>query len=297
MIHQQVSAHTLGVVRYWVFGIWFLKIAIDPFQLLAELPHSIFEPYRVVMRFIPTAAWSLILEKGVLFRFKFLLLTFVGLSMFGLRPYRLIVTVTVVLLTFHQGVVRGFGHINHSEFPLLYASYVLALFPAADGFVWPKRQKNLKSPAVYSAALLLMTILMLLTYTTTAAFRLAHGGTKIFLGNTIKHHLSYHAFRPSYHGFDFGKHVLTFPSLALLAKLSFPIITCFELLAPLCLICRCFRHVWLVVMTAFHLATFFLMNIFFWANLLLFPVLLTDIAHFISTFPLKNTRLTDSELR
>ena len=38
---------------------------------------------------------------------------------------------TCILLTFYQGLIRGYGYINHGELPILYAAYVLAVFPSA----------------------------------------------------------------------------------------------------------------------------------------------------------------------
>lgn len=276
MLHQRVTPWTLGVIRAWVFGIWLLIIVPDPFYLLAELPISIFEPLGL-MRFVPASGWTWILDVQFLYGFKFLLLVFLVLSMLGVWPYHPIAITTAVMLTFHQGLVRGFSYINHAELGALYAVYVLALFPATDGFAWRRRKANLAPSTTYSAALLLMTAMLLFTYTAISSFRLAHAGPTIFFSDSMKYYIGWLTFRDGDFGWDVGKWVFEYSSLALLVKFGFLLATCFELLAPLCLIYRRFRYVWLSVMVSFHFSTLFLMNIFFWENLLLFPVLLIDI--------------------
>ena len=52
MIHQRATAQTLGLVRFWVFGIWLVLIAIDPFYLMAEFPRSVLKPIGL-LRLVP----------------------------------------------------------------------------------------------------------------------------------------------------------------------------------------------------------------------------------------------------
>jgi hypothetical protein len=51
-----------------------------------------------------------------------------------------------------------------------------------------------------------------------------------------------------------------------------------EVFSLFCLSSRPFRIFWLSVMVPFHLLTLIFMNIFFWQNLLLFPLLLCEVS-------------------
>ena len=281
MIHAHVTPQTLGFIRMWVFGLWLLVIAPDPFHQLAVLPITIFEPHGV-MRLLPSAAWSWLLQAPFLYSFKCILLLLLVLAMLGVGPYRSIALAAAVMLTFHQGLVRGFSFINHKELGILYAVYILALFPAADGFTVQKRKTPLTPATTYSAALLLMTITILLPYTAISAFRIAHASPEIFLGKSMRYYIAATSVHNNYYGRSISILLLERPDLNLIINIGFVVVTVFEILSPLCLIYRYLRYAWLLVMIPFHISTSILMNIFFWQNLLLFPVLLIDINRFIS---------------
>ena len=74
------------------------------------------------------------------------------------------------------------------------------------------------------------------------------------------------------------------PILALLLQAGFPIATVFEVLSPLCLFYRRFRWAWILVISAFHVATGLFMQIWFTANFLLIFVFLTDIDWLFATW-------------
>ena len=59
-------------------------------------------------------------------------------------------------------------------------------------------------------------------------------------------------------------------TLNVLLNMGFPIVTVFEVLAPLCLVSRTFRAAFLVVMVPFHLFSWIFMEVFFWKNLALY---------------------------
>ena len=65
MLYQDAGARTLGFARVSVFSIWFLKIATDPFYLLAELPVETFSPVGL-LRLVPAAGWLWLTDETVL---------------------------------------------------------------------------------------------------------------------------------------------------------------------------------------------------------------------------------------
>lgn len=275
MIHEHVRPLTLGFVRVYVFLIWLVKIVPDPVSLLAELPISIFKPVGI-LRLVPDIVWHWLFDARILSVFKAVLIVSLVLAMIGARPYRPIAILSAILLTLHQGLVRSFTFVNHQELAILFSVYVLAIFPAADGFALARRNRSASPPQIYAAALLTMTVLLLLPYSAIGAFRLANSAPAVFFDNSLAYWLGSLSGLDA-DGWSLGAWTLKHPMLVSTLKLGFPVVTCFETLAPLCLILPRFRRLWLAVMIPFHCLSWLLLNIFFWENLLLIAVLLTDV--------------------
>lgn len=182
--------------------------------------------------------------------------------MIGAKPYRLIAVIAAILLTVHQGLERSFTFVNHQELALLLCVYVLGIFPAADGFSWPKRKRPASPPQTYAGALVTMTLLLVFPYCAIGAYRLANSAPAIFLDDSLPYWLGSLSGLDA-DGWSLGLRALGHPMLVSILKLGFPVTTCFELLAPLCLILPRFRKLWLVVMIPFHFLSWFLLNIFF----------------------------------
>jgi hypothetical protein len=265
----------VGLLRAGVFAIWLVKIVPDQITFLAELPRTVFRPAGLI-QFISDDAWSLLLTARTLAVFKAVLVLFLVLAMIGARPYKAIAIFTAAALTIHQGLVRSFTFVNHQELPILFAVYVLAFYPAVDGFTWRAQKPSAANAQIYSAALVTMTMLLLFPYTAAAAYRLSHSAPGIFLGDSMPYWLGSLSGLDA-DGWSLGLWVLKYPILVSALKLAFPVTTGFELLAPLCIIWPRFRRVWLAVMIPFHLMSWFLLNIFFWENLLLIALLLSDV--------------------
>lgn len=285
MLHANVAPRTLGFVRAWVFGIWLVIVLTDRFGQLAALPPALFEPYGV-LHVIPGVVWSLILTSTGLLLLKLALVGLIVLTMVGARPYRPIALSAVALIVVHQGLVRGFGFINHAELAALYAAAVLALFPAADGFALSPRKEPSAPPATYSLAMVLATLLPLLAYSAIALYRVAKAAPDIFFSDTMLHYIGRSTFRSSYFGMGWGRFVLEHVAWAgPLINAGYFVVTLFEIASPFCLFSKRLRVAWLCVIVPFHVSTLFLMNIFFWENLLLFCVTMTDIDRIVARWP------------
>jgi hypothetical protein len=274
VVHQRVSPATLGVVRAVVFLMWLAVVVPDPLSFLGRLPDTLFKPVGPMM-LVPRDVWLALLDPVALDAFKGALIVLLVLSAIGVRPYRPIALAAVVMLTIHQGLVRSFTFTNHEELALLVCAYVLVLFPAADGFAWPPRRVPSRPAGTYSAALLAMTLLLLLPYCGIAAHRIASAAPDVFVGESLPYWLA------SLSGLDrdgwgVGPWLLGHPALVTLLKAGFVMTTAFELLAPLCLILPRFRRVWIVVVVGFHVVNWFTLNLFFWQNALLVLLLVSD---------------------
>jgi uncharacterized membrane protein len=280
VLHQDVKPATLGVVRAAVFLMWIAVVVPDPLSFLAELPPTMNHPLGV-FGLVPDEAWRRLLEPGALGAFKAVLVGLLVLAALGVRPYRSIALATALLLTVHQALLRGFTFDNHEELGLLVCTYVLVLFPSADGFAWPRRRAPSSPPGVYSAALLAMATFLLLPYAGIAAHRLAFAAPGVFLGDSLP------AWIASLHSLDrdgsgFGLWLLGHPTVVPALKAGFLVTTIFELLAPLCLIMPRLRRVWIAVVVSFHVLNWFTLNLFFWQNALLVLLVVTDTEAWVS---------------
>jgi hypothetical protein len=273
VLDERVRPETLGVIRAAVFLMWLVEVVPDPLSFWGELPDSMHEPIGM-FKLVPDEAWDRLLEPEVLDRLQKVLVVLLVLSALGVRPYRPTAAATAALLTGQQALLRGFTFSNHEELGLLVCAYVLALFPAADGFAWPGRRRPTVSPETYATAVHAMSLLLLLPYCGIAARRLVRGAPDVFTGDSLAHWLgSLDALDPP--AFGIGRWVLRHPGLVAFLKLGFVITTVFELLAPLCLIVPRLRRAWIPVIASMHLLNRLTMKLFFWQNSLLIVLLLT----------------------
>lgn len=275
MLYSNADENVLGFVRAFVFGIWFLAILFDPIQQLAELPIEIFEPVGL-LSFLPDGFWEIALTENFLLGLKITLLVLLLLASLGTKFFQPIATFVALLLTLEQGIIRGFGFVNHKELAILYAVYILAIFPSADGFSLQKSKP--KSQETYAFAMFFITSVILLAYSIIAIHRVTNAGFEIFEGESIRFYIAKLTFTGSLYENKFGILVLINEFLNSLVNFGFVLTTVLEILSPLCLFYKKIRWFWLVVIGVFHFATLFLMNIFFWQNLLLLIVLLTEIS-------------------
>jgi len=265
LLHENAAPETVTVVRKWVFGLWLCKTATEPLHLLAELPAEAFVALGV-WKLLPAPVWQALHSAAFLTTIRVATVLCLACVLLGRLP-RLSAVAACVLLTFSQAYVRSFGYINHAELPLLYAAYVLTLFQIADRRAVP--EANLSG-----APLTTIAALLLFTYALTASFRLSAGGLDAFRADTLIVWTLYDAHFTTYYRWTLGRDILDYPVLVEALKVGFPFVTLVELMAPLGLVSRAVRFTFLAVMIPFHLATLFLMNILFWENLALFPLLL-----------------------
>ena len=277
----QVSPERLGVIRAAAFLMWLAEVGPDPLSFWGELPASMHQPVGLC-KLVPDEAWDRILEPEVLDQLKKLMIVLLVLSASGARPYRPIATTTAAMLTGHQALVRGFTFTNHEELGLLMCTYVLALFPAADGFAWPGRRRKSASPETYAAALQSMSLLLLIPYCEIAARRIVRGSPAVFLGDSLPHWLA-SLDSLDRDAFGLGPWLLRRPALVAFLKMGFAVTTMFEFLSPLCLILPRLRRAWILTIVSMHVVNRFTLKLFFWQNSLLILLLLPESERWVAS--------------
>jgi|HubBroStandDraft_4_1064222.scaffolds.fasta_scaffold148979_1 hypothetical protein len=273
MLHAQACPRTLGLVRIIVFAMWWLRVFQVPIERMAIVPVELLKPAGV-LAILPEPFWNAMWTPTSLWTLKILLLLCLAALVLGMRYFQPMALLTCILLTLYQGMPCSFGFVNHAEIAPLYAAYILAVFPSADGLSLSVRKHPPRPAAVYRASILAITLVFLLTYSLVAIRRLCLGGPKIFFDDTILYQIAGGGVvSPA----SLGLNAIQNPLLVFVLRAGFPIVTLHELLSPLCLFSRYFRWTWKAVMIPFHIATWITMGLAFPMSLVLIAVVLSDL--------------------
>jgi hypothetical protein len=268
--HWDATPEALRLVRRLVFATWFVRVAFKPLEQLALIPPSLFEPVGP-MALLPASVEHLLHGAAFLYALKAATLLSFALVIAGvaLRP---MMVASCVLMTVYACLWRGFaGHIDHESVLILFAGYLLTLFELADA--WADRRGERPSPgAPTRAGIPLTTILVLLclAYTMVGIFRAVRGAPAVFTTNSLTFWALRNAYETAEPAWGWGKYVVEYPWLGRLLNGGFPIITLFELTALAALFSRWYRYVFLLVMVPFHLLSLFVLDVFFWENMVLY---------------------------
>jgi hypothetical protein len=284
-LHQQATASSLGLARVLVFGIWFVYLAIDPLERLAELPLAAFDPPGV-LKAVPDRLWELALQPTTLLAFKAALLVALGLVVLGLPRSRVLLGLTAAGLVAYQGLVRGFsGHMNHAELALLYISMLFVFFPVFDGLTVRTVAGARRAPAPtgepaddparrapYVAGMLAACLVLSLTYFFVGAVRLWKG-IDLFGTSTLRDLVASFALADGrlsgsfVSPLDVSAAVLALPLWVF--QVAFLASTLIELAAPLALFSRRLRLPIVLSLLFFHVSILVFMNVPFPENMAL----------------------------
>jgi hypothetical protein len=282
MLHARVSNTTIGIVRVAVFGMWLKHLAGDPIARFVRTPFEFFTRIGP-LAWLPADWWSWIYQPGFMQAARIVLLLAIGACLLGLRPYRLIAIATCVGLTLYQSFVRGYGYLHHGELPMLFAAYVLAVYPAARGFALsrdalrPDPAGDREDTDTNRAAMLTICLAFCLTYAFVGTRRVLDGGIEVYFDHTILHYIARYTFGHSLESPGLGRLVLEIPLLGKLVAVGYATTTFFELLSPLAIFWRRFRWLWIAVILVFHIASGLLMHIWFTANIPLILLCMTEL--------------------
>lgn len=219
MLNATVSARTLGFARILVFGLWMLNIHTIHLEELAELPVELLSQHGV-LRLPPREAFELLVSAPFGLGLRFVLTLLLGWLILGLPRYQVVAIVTVVLLTLFDGLAKSLGHINHAKFAMLYASWILAAFPAADALCWPRRQPPTRSPAAYAAPMIAVALVICTADMFVGAFRIDTVGLEIFSSDTLDFWFIRRNLEHNPTGYTFGLWMVEIPALMFMAKMG-----------------------------------------------------------------------------
>lgn len=277
-LHEGADAASLGICRAVLYGTWFAMLIYRPLPRVAALPFHWLDwlgIFRVVP--VPMREW---LHSSIGYTsLYFTLLVLAVLLTLGVRPFQPFAVVFALLALAYDHTLKGFcGYTNHGQVIALYATWIMAAFPAADDFsiFGPKQRRVLATSSVYQTPMLVIALIFILLYMFIGVRRLAKGGLDIFMGDAMLASIVANTIRHSRYGFNFGDFVLTSPMGPAFVKMGYLVLTVFEILSPLVLFNRPFRYVWILAMVGLHVSSLFMMNIFFWENTILIAVFFTS---------------------
>lgn len=275
-LHADASAASVAMLRVGVFLLcaaeaWVLwrqaaPIPPDawvPFGLLGWLPAAMLEALRTTM-----GQQLLFVAAGV---------TAVAAA-FGFAP-RVSLPVATLLFIVSQAVPRALqGLVNHAQVPVMLAALVLSLGPSADALVfWPRRRPP-PPDSRYQSTLIYIVAALCIGYAYIAAHRLAYGGLQLFSDESLLQWFMQRSLSEANPEQALGTRLIRTPWLAAASQIAFPVITALELSAPLCLLSRGYRRVFVPAMLLVHAVIYVLMHISFSQLVALYVVFIDSAA-------------------
>ncbi len=265
LLHEKAGPGLLRLARLGIFALWIFKLLLDPLWRLADMPKELFDPVGI-LALLPHAWQTALLTPGGLISLWISSLFICALGCSN-RAFPLSATVAALLLTVYSSLIRSFGPAVHTDIVLLLTVYALAGFAWADTF----SRKAWK----FSAYPLITIVAMLtLSYCLVGLNRAVSGGVSVFTGDTMEAWAVDASLRGYYFDTNIGWHIPEWPFVVFMLKSGLPVITVFEITAPLCLGWPHYRWVFIPVMFSFHLLSLVFMNIFFFDDMILYLLLI-----------------------
>jgi hypothetical protein len=265
------SAFALGVVRSIVHGTFLISILFTSFSALGSLPATILRPTGA-MKFLPWSFYEQLQSPTGMLIFKVALVLSL---LFGTAGFLTSISTktSFLLVLFYQGLLRSFGHFNHDEMLAVYYLAVLAFTPCGDAFSLDERlrKKRIERPLfAYAYPILLMQLLMAWVYFSSALIKLRVAGLNYLSKDNLPVLAIFHSL-DNLHDTSF-KLAFWLPEIRDYLPFAVGLVLVWELLFPLAIFWRRVRWWMLGFGIVFHLATLFLMNIFFPHQLVMYLI-------------------------
>jgi hypothetical protein len=252
----------LGVVRSIVHGTFLISILFTSFSALGSLPPTILRPTGV-MQLLPWSFYDHLQTPSGTLILKTLMVLSLALSTIGFGTV-ISTKTSLLLVVFYQGLLRSFGHFNHDEMIAVYFMLVLAFTPCSDAFSIDSRLRKTSKerPAfAYAYPILLMQLLLAWAYFSSALIKLRVAGMKYLSADNLPALAIFHSL-DNLHDTSF-KIAFMLPQVKQYLPFAVAFVLIWELLFPLAIFFERLRWWILGLGVVFHIATLFVMNIFF----------------------------------
>jgi hypothetical protein len=264
------NALNLGIVRALVTGTFLISVLVTSFSSLGHLPTTLLRPIGL-MKIVPWWFYDRLVTPAGMTALKWCMVISLIMSTVG---FLTVVTTktSVLLVVFHQGLVRSFSHFNHDEMIAVLFLFILAFSPCGDAFSIDNRlrRKTRDAGLRYGYPILLMMILMSWVYFSSAVIKIRVAGVNYLSADNLPALAIYHSL-DNLHGSHF-KLAFLLPAIREYLPVVLAIVLLWELLFPLAVIWKRSR-IWILGFgVVFHLGTLFFMNIFFPHHLAMYCV-------------------------
>jgi hypothetical protein len=271
LLHSNAGERDLVLFERFVLCLWVVQYLTHRFEEVAMLPLQAAYPTGLVA-LLPAEALAWVFDAHVLFGLRVLILTlcFAGLSR---AIFPAVAPLLCLAATFELSLVRTFGHVAHAEVPLLLITYVLAAFAVLEWWSDRSGSNAARGAERWATPLVLSTFLFCATYTFVGVVRLTTAPLTVFTGDTMLWSIVEHSSRPWLLDFDAWRWAASSPWIMGVVKVGFPVVTIFELFAPLAMLSCWFRRSFIAVIAGFHVAVVVLMELPFLHHLALLLLL------------------------
>lgn len=271
LLHANATQKTRTLFEKYIFLLWLVNFGLTSIHPMAVLPKDIFH-WVGPLRLLPEASKDILLSAPFLIFLHAAIL--ICLVLFLLDKMKTFSAVSACLsITLEEGMVRSIGYVNHSDIAILYALYLITILRVIDP-LWLKSQRGRdpkdKTVNLHAIPIVFTLMIFCFAYMFLGIYRLVHGGVEIYTEGWLSWWILINTLQPSLTDFGLGMLVIEHEWLRNVMHLGFPIGTALEILAPLALISRRFRYLFLAFMVPFHLLIYLFMNIFFWQNMALY---------------------------
>ena len=252
----------LGVVRSIVHGTFLISTLFTSFSALGSLPPTILRPTGV-MKLLPWSFYDQLQTPSGILILKTLMVLSLILSTIGFGTV-ISTKTSLVLVVFYQGLLRSFGHFNHDEMIAVYFMVVLAFTPCGDAFSidsWIRKTTKERPAFAYAYPILLMQLLLAWVYFSSALIKLRVAGMKYLSADNLPALAIFHSL-DNLHDTSF-KIAFMLPQVKQYLPFAVAFVLIWELLFPLAIFFQRIRWWILGIGVVFHIATLFVMNIFF----------------------------------
>lgn len=256
------SAFALGVVRAIVHGTFLISVLFTSFSALGSLPPTILRPTGV-MKLLPWGFYDQLQTPTGILILKTVMVLSLIMSTIGLGTV-ISTKTSLLLVVFYQGLLRSFGHFNHDEMIAVYFLVVLAFTPCGDEFSidsWAWKKMKQRPAFAYAYPILLMQLLLAWVYFSSALIKLRVAGLKYLSQDNLPALAIFHSL-DNLHDTSF-RIAFWLPQVKQYLPFAVAFVLMWELLFPLAIFWQRIRWWILGIGVVFHLATLFVMNIFF----------------------------------
>jgi len=256
------SSFALGAVRSIVHGTFLISTLFTSFSALGSLPPTILRPTGV-MKLLPWSFYDQLQTPSGILILKTLMVLSLVLSTIGFGTV-ISTKTSLLLVVFYQGLLRSFGHFNHDEMIAVYFMVVLAFTPCGDAFSvdsWMRKTTKERPAFAYAYPILLMQLLLAWAYFSSALIKLRVAGLKYLSADNLPALAIFHSL-DNLHDTSF-KIAFMLPQVKQYLPFAVAFVLIWELLFPLAIFFQRVRWWILGIGVVFHLATLFVMNIFF----------------------------------